>query len=175
MPRPTRWRPQRYFKLLAALDRLVADPPWTDRADQPAGDVLPKRVRKDWRRLRDRKDEADAATDPNERQRLLHEVRKDAKRVRYAAEALRPVWGKDAHRLAKAAKSLTSFLGERQDTVMTRPMLLAVAREAEAAGESSLTWGLLYGREEERAAELDRELERVWAKASKKKLRRWLS
>ena len=166
---------QRYFKLLAALDGLVADPPWTDRADQPAGDVLLKRVRKDWRRLRDLKDEADAATDPKERQRLLHEVRKDAKRVRYAAEALRPVWGKDAHRLAKAAKSLTSFLGERQDTVMTRPMLLAVAREAEAAGESSLTWGLLYGREEERAAELDRELERVWAKASKKKLRRWLS
>ena len=69
-------------------------------------------------------DEADAETDPDERQRLLHEVRKDAKRVRYAAEALRPVWGKDAQRLAKAAKSLTSHLGERQDTVMSRPMLL---------------------------------------------------
>lgn len=166
---------RRYFALLAALDRLVADPPWTDQADRPAGKVLPKRVRKDWRRLCAQKDVADAETDPDERQRLLHEVRKDAKRVRYAAEAMRPVWGKDADRLAKAATSLTSHLGERQDTVMTRPMLLTVAREADAAGESSLTWGLLYAREEQRAADLDRELPRVWKKASKKKLRRWLS
>jgi CHAD domain-containing protein len=165
----------RYFRLLGDLDRLVAVPPWTDVADQPAGEVLPRRVRKDWRRLRDRKDEADRATDADERQRLMHEVRKDAKRLRYAAETLRPVWGKDAHRLAKAAKRLTSHLGERQDTVMSRPMLLAIAADADEAGESSVVWGLLYGREEQRAADLDHELDRVWATVSKKKLRRWLS
>jgi CHAD domain-containing protein len=165
---------QRYFDLLAALDRLVADPPWTDAADEPAGEVLPRRARKDWRRLRDRMANAEEIDDPEEQHLELHEVRKDAKRLRYAAETLQPVWGKDAKRLASAARKLTSHLGERQDTVMSRPTLLAIAAEADAAGESSLTWGLLYGREEQRAADLDRDLPRLWAKVSRKKLRRWL-
>jgi CHAD domain-containing protein len=165
---------QRYFDLLAALDRLVADPPWTDVAEQPAGDVLPQRVRKDWKRLRKRMASLDDIDDARARQLQLHQVRKDAKRLRYAAEALEPVWGDAAEQLADAAHTITSHLGERQDTVMTRPVLLTLAAEADAAGESSLTWGLLHGREEQRAADLDRELAWVWAAASKKKLRRWL-
>jgi CHAD domain-containing protein len=161
----------RCLDLLAALDRLVADPPWTGQAAAPAGDVLPALVRKDWRRLRRRMAGVAAAEDPD---RELHEVRKDAKRVRYGAEALEPVWGKDARRLADAAKSLTSHLGERQDIVMSRPDLLEIASAADAAGESSLTWGVLLAREEERAAELDHELADLWGRASRKRLRRWL-
>ena len=57
---------------------------------------------------------------------------------------------------------------------MSRTILLTVGAEADAAGESSLTWGVLHGREEQRAADLDRELPRLWKKASRKKLRRWL-
>ena len=161
----------RYFDLLTDLDRLVADPPWTEKAARPAEDVLPRRVRKDWRRLKRRMANLDEAED---RDAELHEVRKDAKRLRYAAEAVHTVWGKDAKRLAKAAKKLTSHLGELQDTVMSRPDLLRIASTADAAGESSVTWGVLLVREEERAAELDHELPHLWAKVSRKKLRRWL-
>ena len=42
----------RYFDLLAALDRLVQDPPWTAEASRPAREVLRPRVRRDWKRLR---------------------------------------------------------------------------------------------------------------------------
>ena len=161
----------RYFELLAALDRLVTDPPWREKADEPAGEVLPARVRKEWRRMRRRMATVSDADDPDAQ---LHEVRKDAKRLRYAAEAVSPIWGKDAKRLAKAAKKLTSHLGERQDTVMSRPDLLEIAASADAAGESSVTWGVLLVREEERAEELDAELPALWSKVSRKKLRRWL-
>ena len=37
-----------------------------------------------------------------------------------------------------------------------------------------MTWGVLLVREEERAAELEEQLPELWAKASRKKLRRWL-
>lgn len=161
----------RYFELLAALDRLAADPPWSEQAGLPAEEVLLARVRKEWRRTKRRMAGVAEAEDPDAE---LHEVRKDAKRLRYAAEALHPVWGKDAKRLAKAAKKLTSHLGERQDTVMSRPELLEIAASADAAGESSVTWGVLLVREEERAAELDAQLPALWKKFSRKKLRRWL-
>jgi CHAD domain-containing protein len=161
----------RYFELLAALERLVADPPWTEKAGLPAEDVLPARVHKEWRRVKRR---MAAVADADDRDAQLHEVRKDAKRLRYAAEAVHPVWGKDAKRLAKAAKKLTSHLGVRQDTVISRPDLLEIAASADAEGESSVTWGVLLVREEERAAELDAELPALWKKVSRKKLRRWL-
>jgi CHAD domain-containing protein len=161
----------RYFELLAALDRLAADPPWSERSGLPAAEVLPARVRKEWRRTKRRMAGVAQAEDQDAE---LHQVRKDAKRLRYAAEAVHPVWGKDAKRLAKAAKKLTSHLGERQDTVMSRPELLEIAASADAAGESSVTWGVLLVREEERAAELDADLPALWKKVSRKRLRRWL-
>ena len=161
----------RYLALLDALDRLIADPPWTDQAGRPAKTVLPARVRKDWRRLKHR---MAGVAEAESREAELHEVRKDTKRLRYAAEAVHTVWGKDAKKLAKAAKALTSHLGELQDTVMSRPRLLDIAAEADAAGESSVTWGVLLVREEERAAELEEQLPELWAKVSRKKLRRWL-
>jgi CHAD domain-containing protein len=162
---------ERYLALLTALDRLLTDPPWTEKARLPAEEVLPTRVRKEWRRLKRRMASAQEAEDPDAE---LHEVRKDAKRLRYAAETVHTVWGKDAKRLAKAARKLTSHLGERQDTVMSRPGLLEIAADADAAGESSVTWGVLLVREEERAAELDASLPALWKKVSRKKLRRWL-
>lgn len=162
----------RYLDLLATLDRLVADPPWTDKAAHPAGEVLPQRVRRDWRRLKRRMARVEDAED---RDHELHEVRKDAKRLRYAAEAVHTVWGKDAKKLARAAKELTSHLGLRQDTTMSRPDLLEIATTADEAGESSVIWGVLLAREEEHAAQLDEELPALWGKVSRKKLRRWLS
>lgn len=161
----------RYFALLATLERLVDDPPWTDLADGPADEVLRKRVRRDWKRLRRSFSEAADAPD---RDPALHRARKDAKRFRYAAEALEPVYGKDARRLVKAAKRLTSHLGDRQDTVVSRQQLVEIAAEAEAAAEGSFTWGRLHAREQARAERLDRHLDDVWSKVSRKKLRAWL-
>jgi CHAD domain-containing protein len=157
----------RYFELLDALDRLVAEPPWTGVAEADARDVLPRRVQRDWKRLRRRVDEVETAAD---RDLAMHEARKAAKRLRYAAEAVRPVWGKDAKRLVKATKRITTLLGERQDTVMSRAELAELTAEAQQAGEDTFTFGRLHAREEKRADDLDDEFSAVWEDFSRPRL-----
>ena len=156
----------RYFALLATLDELVADPPWSDQANDDAHDVARQRLRKERRRLRRRVEAAEALTERggSDYDTALHDVRKAAKRFRYACEAAEPALGDDAAKLRKKAKKLTQVLGERQDTAVTRADLLAFARAATADGESALTYGRLHAREEARAEELDREFRKRWQK-----------
>ncbi|MFC7494228.1 MULTISPECIES: CHAD domain-containing protein [unclassified Nocardioides] len=144
---------RRYFDLRDRLDRLVADPPWTELASTPARDVVPDLLRKDFRRFRRRVRTAEESDDPIV---ALHDARKAAKRLRYAAETVRPVVGRPAHRLAREARRVTSHLGELQDTVVTRAELRALVRAAETAGESTFTYGRLHAREEARARQLVR-------------------
>ena len=173
----------RYLAVLADLERLVADPPWTADAERPAAEVLLPRVRSDWKRLRRRVAAAagaapGAGAGPAEDRaydEALHDARKAAKRLRYACEAVEPVWGRDAKRLRTAAREITQVLGERQDTTVSREHLLAVAHDAERAGETTFTWGRLHGLEEARAAERARMFwQETWPAARKKKRRRWL-
>jgi CHAD domain-containing protein len=145
-----------YLELRRSLADLVADPPWTAKADAPARDVLPRRVRKEWKRLRRRRKSGDP-----------HELRKAAKRVRYAYELLEPAWGKRAARPRKAARELTRVLGDRQDGVAAREWLVALAAEATRDGEPSFSFGRLHAHEEEREPELLAEAEEAW-KALKK-------
>lgn len=164
----------RYFTLLDNLDRLIASPPWTDRAAEPADDLLPKRVRHDWRRLRRLVDVADSATDPQQREERLHEVRKGAKRVRYAAETVAPVYGKPASRLVKATKKVQSALGDHHDSVVAQPLLRQLGVQAHLDGENGFTFGRLHAFEQARVADTERRYDQAWKKASRKKLRRWL-
>jgi CHAD domain-containing protein len=150
---------QRYRDLRAGLDALVAEPPWTDLAERPARKVLPERLGREWKRLRKRY--AALADDPHD-DVALHDVRKAAKRFRYAAETVEPVVGKPARRAARAAQHLTAHLGERQDTVASRAQLVALAEAAAADGEPMFTYGRLHAREERCADELDAGLADVW-------------
>lgn len=161
---------ERYLELLATLDLLVADPPWSALAEKGAQEVLPALVLRDLKRLNCRIRQLPQVED---RDAALHEVRKSAKRLRYAAEALVPVWRKDAERLAKAAQKITQILGERHDTTVSRRKLVRMAAEATAAGESAFTYGRLHASEEERADELEFEFIWVWDGLDHKKLRSW--
>jgi CHAD domain-containing protein len=107
-------------------------------------------------------EEAIEAPPGADRDLALHEARKKAKRTRYAAEAATPALGTPARALAKSMKSLTSLLGEHQDSVMVRETLRELSAVAHAAGESSFTYGVLYGREEQRAAGVEAALPEVW-------------
>jgi CHAD domain-containing protein len=153
----------RYLDLLAALDRLVADPPWTPLAQQRASDALPELLRRDWKRLRKAVSAIDAAADRPSRDVALHESRKAAKRMRYAAEAARPVLGKDARRVAAAAKAAQTVLGEHHDSVVTRQVLRQLGVQAQLDGDSAFTFGLLYGLEEWHAAALEEEFRHGWS------------
>ncbi len=162
----------RYLALLASLDRLVVDAPLTELGGRPARDVLLPLVAEEWKGLRRR---VRAVTGADDHDAAVHDARKAAKRLRYVVEALVPVWGDDARALAGAAKRMSSTLGERQDTVVARQDLLALAEAAVAGGESGFTYGRLHAREEAHAERLDQDFGRLWADdVSRKRLRRWL-
>jgi CHAD domain-containing protein len=138
----------RYLRLLAALDRLP-DAVGGPRADKPAAKVLVTEVRRAHRRMRRRLDDALGAPD-GEADDLLHETRKAAKRVRYAAESASPALGSKADALAARMELAQETLGDHQDTVVIRAVLRAVASAADDDGEPSFTYGHLYAGEQQR-------------------------
>lgn len=162
---------ERYLALLDTLDALLADPPLLPAAADTPRRAIAKAVLRDYRRLARRVEHALATEAGPGRDTALHEARKAAKRVRYAAEAAKPALGKPAKRFARRMKSVQSLLGEHQDSVMAREALRALAIQAHAAGESTYTLGLLHGREEALAAAYERDLPDVWRKASAKRHR----
>jgi CHAD domain-containing protein len=162
----------RYLGLLDRLDELVEDLSRRggDSDDGPA--VLRRRVRHDWKRLAHKVDALDGLSD-EEYVEGLHEVRKAAKRARYAAEPLVPVDGKDAKRFAKAMKGLQSSLGRHQDSVVVEEQLRLLADRAAAAGVNAFTLGRLQPPVEAEAVEQQARFPSDWRRASRKKLRAW--
>ena len=142
----------RYAGLLAALDGLAAGPLPGPRAGDPARDVLPAAVRRAYRQADKRMRRARHTPPGRDRDVALHEARKSARRARYAAEAASPAIGKKARRFAKQMKKVQSVLGDHQDTVIARQAARDLGIGAHLAGENAFTYGLLYEREEHRAA-----------------------
>lgn len=161
----------RHQRLLAALQELAEQAPWSDELDW--AEVL-RRVRKDDKRLRRRMARADETESQRERLHLLHEARKAAKRLRYAAETLVPSHGCDAERLATTAKALQSHLGDLQDAVVSQERVAGTAGRAEQAGVATFPAGVLWAREDEEIRSLQAEVPEVWRTARRKKRRAWL-
>lgn len=134
----------RYFRLLDALDALAEAPPWTEKAALPAGKTLRKLADREWKRFDARAERAARPDSPEDRDALLHEVRKSAKRLRYACEAVTPVLGARAARLAEAAEGLQETLGEHQDSVASQQLLRDLASHTTLAGEQALIYGRLH-------------------------------
>jgi CHAD domain-containing protein len=152
---------ERHARLLEALDALVADPPLTPRASQPADKTLPRLVAKARNRLAHAVEVA-AAVEGAERDVALHEVRKCAKRLRYAAEVATPIRPKRAAKLTRAAHELQRTLGDHHDSAVARDLLLELAAEARRQGESDLTYRHLYALEQAQAAESEAQFLQAW-------------
>lgn len=149
-------RSERYFRLLDALEGLVAaEPPPTPPGEQERGpvtiDSAYKRVRKAA------KSAAEAAGD--DKDEALHRIRKGAKRLRYTAAAT------GATKVSDRAKTIQTLLGDHQDSVVSRTHLSQQAEAAHAAGEDTFTYGLLYQLEDDLArrsrAQLDEALQKL--------------
>jgi CHAD domain-containing protein len=152
----------RHLELLAELDRFVADPPWAPEARRRTRDVAPRLLAKDRKRVEKRF--AVASDDDG-----LHRTRSALKRLRYAGEALVTAYGDDAERVARTAKHVQQPLGTLQDTRLSRQLVRDVAAAADAAGESSFTYGVWH-EWEVLAAEEARGLARArWERAHKRR------
>lgn len=132
-------RSQRYFRLLDALDAVVAESPATASGQEQAPvtiDAAYKRVRKSVKAAK-----AVAQGAEKGRNEALHRIRKRAKRLRYTAAAT------GATQVSEQAKVIQTLLGDHQDSVVSREHLSHQAEVAHAAGEDTFTYGLLYQRE----------------------------
>jgi CHAD domain-containing protein len=168
-------RTERYFRLLDALDDLVADPPLSEAAQAPARDVVPGLLQRDAKRLRRAVREIGRADGPHDHDLALHEARKKAKRLRYAAESAVPVFPDRAKKLRDRAKAVQEALGEHQDTVVARHQLRVYAAQTHLTGENGFTFGRLHALEQVRADDAERRFEEAWDRFPPKKLSRWVA
>jgi CHAD domain-containing protein len=165
----------RFAALVDELHAFLARPPAGGRAAAPAGDVLPAAVARAWRRTRRRMRRAERTRSAMARDAALHEARKAARRARYAAEALEPVYGKSARRFVRKMKAVQSALGGHQDAVIARAAAREIGIRAHLAGESAFSFGLLCEREHQRCLKSRERARRAWRHARHRKARRWLS
>ncbi|MBY0388965.1 MAG: CYTH and CHAD domain-containing protein [Mycobacterium pseudokansasii] len=155
-------RSKRYFRLLDALDAMVAEYPVTttlgpgpEPATPPNIDAAYRRVKKAAKAAKAARaahataapaDQAEAgAAAVMHPDAALHRIRKRAKRLRYTAAAT------GANRVAQQAKAVQTLLGDHQDSVVSREHLLEQTEAAHAAGEDTFTYGLLYQQENDLA------------------------
>ena len=163
-----------YDAFTRRLERFADLPPWSATAHRPAVDEFRPLLHHEWDRFRERGASAVASTAGPHRNERLHEARKAAKRVRYVAEALVPVFGRRAARLGKAARRVQVVLGEHQDCIITQALLGRAGEQAYRDGENSFVLGRMQAREATTADELREEFVRLFLAADRKKLRRWL-
>jgi len=134
-------RSQRYFRLLDALEGLVAT---QAVPTQPGVEPAPLTIDSAYKRVR-KAAKAAAAAAETEKDEALHRIRKGAKRLRYTAAAT------GDSRVSERAKTIQTLLGDHQDSVVSRTHLSHQAEAAHAAGEDTFTYGLLYQLEDDLA------------------------
>jgi CHAD domain-containing protein len=164
---------ERYHGLLASLDELLTSPPLTKKAAARAGKTLPRLVARSYATVRRLVEQADAAASGDQRDHLLHDARKAAKRARYAGESVSKVFGKDAAAFAEAMEGVQEALGEHQDALLTRGWLRDLALHTSSSATAFL-YGRLDAREEARATAAERLFAAAWKAAGRKSLHRWL-
>ncbi|MDD4866774.1 MAG: CYTH and CHAD domain-containing protein [Mycobacterium sp.] len=129
-------RSRRYFRLLDALEAVVAHP----LVNEGAPEAPPVTIDAAYKRVR-RAARAAARVPEKLRNDALHRIRKRAKRLRYTGAATGAV------EVSQRAKTIQTLLGDHQDSVVSREHLLQQADAARAAGEDTFTYGLLYQQE----------------------------
>lgn len=167
-------RSPRYYALLDTLDDLLLHPPLAEGASGKGRPALARYVQRTWRRvqrLNEKLSSLDAeglSPDDLAAQRVLvlHEIRKAAKRARYAGEALVPVFGDAAATYAEQMSQIQTALGEHQDTVVIRTELEGLADAATTAGESAFTYGRLHAQAQTQAQRTVDAYRQIWDRAS---------
>ena len=156
-------RSDRYFRLLDELEAFRDTPPVRAEAVARGRRVSAKAVDKSARRLQRSHRAATRARRGTDHEIALHQVRKDAKRLRHVAETAALVRGKRARKVAKAAQRQQKILGDFHDAVIARDLLGAVGSDTEMAAPEAAALTALRTRQAE---------EMVIAEAKYRKARR---
>ncbi len=157
-------------RLAATLDAI----PVSGDGAGPCRSALPPRVARLWKSLR----KGGRALQPESPDTDFHEVRKLAKRARYAAEsivdALDSSTASDARRFIRRARAVQDVLGVHQDSVIAADEVFASAADHPDLGPFNFAAGRLLehhrrAADDSRAAFFD-----AWDALDRKKVVRWL-
>ena len=160
----------RYPALLDLLIETVRTPETVELADQRAVWVLPAMVESVWDKLAKKAGRL-ALDDPDD---TWHAARIRAKRARYASEAVAPVIGAPATRLAKACAEVQEVLGEHQDAAIAADEWHDIAFAHTDDAELVISCGRLIERERAAVRESRARFAPVWERADRPKLTSWL-
>jgi CHAD domain-containing protein len=157
----------RFHQLLVALEALRASPTWTAAAHQSVGDALALQPAHEFARLSPLVRSARQSSDPAVRGERLHDVRKAAKRARYAAKPLVPYFGVPVKEIVRRAKWIQLVLGEHQDTVAARALLEQLRGSLRAGGLGVDVVDALQASESRRAETLEVQFFERWLALSR--------
>ena len=160
----------RYLALLEALVDAARQPPFTATATEVAGLALPPMMRAAWRRLA----RAVRALRQNGPDEDWHTARIRAKQARYAADALAPVFGRPAERLAKQLELVTELLGRHQDAAVAAEAATTLAGGTGVGAQARIALGLLHDAQRAEVRSIRREFTRIWPSVAEPRRRRWL-
>ena len=165
---------ERYRGLKGRLADAVELAPLTEDAEEPCRKLLPRLVLISWKRLR----KAGRGLHLDHPDEPFHDVRKRAKRARYAAEAVKdlldPESKSEAKTFARKAKDVQDVLGEHQDAAVAAEMLRGITEEFPHDGKFCFAAGRLLERELTAAATSKPRFFEVFAEIDRRKVVRWL-
>lgn len=162
-------RSERYGLLLDRLVAAVALPETTAQARRPCAEALPPLVASAWKKLAKRA----RALDGDSADEDWHDVRKRAKQVRYAAEAVEPALGKPAKRFAQQVERVTEVLGDHQDAVVAAKSLEGLL-DGRPSARAAFALGALWEEQRRDVRARRAEFATVWPAVSAGRHRRWL-
>jgi CHAD domain-containing protein len=156
---------ERYVTLVRETVAAAHAPEFGHRAAERAGDVVPGMLQEAWRKLR--RAVRRRTRPPSDRE--LHRIRINAKRLRYAAEAVAPVAGKGALRFAQRVARLQTILGDQRDSVNAVRGL----GEQPASGEAAFVAGQLAALERLAAADANARWRAAWRALTRRRRHFW--
>jgi len=121
-------RSDRHDFLIEDLILLVGEPPVSPSAFESVTAAIAPCVAKPWRKLARSVERSSGVADGE----TWHRIRINAKRARYAVEAVAPMFGSDYRRLGKSLSWVTDTLGSRQDAQVSVLTLQEIAAQAPA-------------------------------------------
>lgn len=165
---------ERYQDLIERLEQSIIATPLRSDVGKLRRSELPSLVGKAWKSLRKR----GRALRPDDPDNDFHEVRKRAKRARYAAEDVADALGKhrakEARRFAERATQVQDVLGEHQDASIAAQEIARIAALHPYDIPFTLAAHRLFKRQMRLADRSRERFFRVWEKLDRKKYRRWL-
>lgn len=155
----------RYYRLLDALEHFRDTPPAKAKAARKARKASARFVNKTAQRLDKAHRAATKARETPGYDTALHQVRKDAKRLRHAAESVLTIHGKRARALEKTSHRIQSILGDHQDAVVARELLHRLAAAPDIASGTAGVYQTLIEQETQTATDAETAYRKLRKKA----------